>query len=358
MYHQLYCLVGGLLLILVACLHIRYLASQAPTSRRTSILGNIALSIYALAFSCLVLEFGFYYFLQPDGYGFTLAAKKWTETYWKPFNRFGFRDIEYSNEELSKCKKVVVVGDSFVAGHGIENISDRFTDILREKFGDQYCTLALGVPGWGTRAELAALKRFQYKPDFVILSYYINDIDEVMTRKQGFNPQQTITPPPKLLLPIIDNSYFVNFLYWRIYRIQNFTRSSYWDLLQQAYADEQIWNVHAKDLQDLQSFVEELPAPLFVLAWPNMMDIPASQSITRKVSELFKSQANVKAIDLSQYFNGRSTDTLILNSVDGHPNKQTHAEVAQIVADNLANFNGSPLSKASAALPAKTDGSP
>ena len=47
--------------------------------------------------------------------------------YWKPINSYGYRDIEHVN--LKEKKLPFVVGDSFVAGHGIKNYKDLFSNV-------------------------------------------------------------------------------------------------------------------------------------------------------------------------------------------------------------------------------------
>ena len=68
--------------------------------------------------------------VSSDAFGHTLASRQWFAKYWKPINSFGYRDIEHDLKNLGGKKLLFVVGDSFVAGHGITNPRDRFSDVL------------------------------------------------------------------------------------------------------------------------------------------------------------------------------------------------------------------------------------
>jgi hypothetical protein len=87
-----------------------------PTKK---VIVNFSISIFSTLYILIVLEGIFAYaFVQSDGFGFTLASKRWSHNYWNPINSYGYRDYEPEWRD----KIVFVVGDSFVAGHGIKKI--------------------------------------------------------------------------------------------------------------------------------------------------------------------------------------------------------------------------------------------
>ena len=95
-----------------------------------NLLMNLSLSIFTVMYLVVLLEIVFgTCFVHSDGYGFTLASKRWFQMYWNPINSYGYRDFEHEWED----KKILfILGDSFATGHGIKNISDRFSDKLQD----------------------------------------------------------------------------------------------------------------------------------------------------------------------------------------------------------------------------------
>ncbi|MFC2174198.1 SGNH/GDSL hydrolase family protein, partial [Acidobacteriota bacterium] len=194
-------------------------------SARRRLLMRLALFAFSFLFTFMVIEGVFRFFvIQSDSWGFTLAGKQWFRKHWHPLNARGFRDIEHSPATLQGKKIVLVIGDSFVTGYGIKDVSDRYSDILRARLGGQWAVINLAKNGWNTAEELEAFKAFPIKPDHVVLSYYLNDIQPIAFRFPQFDPGQFESPirkpPPLLIRSLVDNSYFIDFVYWRLYRFR------------------------------------------------------------------------------------------------------------------------------------------
>ena len=95
------------------------------------------MGLFPVLWTLIVLESFFRAFVvYPDGFSYTLASQKRLAEYWKPINSFGYRDIEHDLSSLGSKKILFVVGDSFVAGQGIDNPRDRFSDVLAAQLGD------------------------------------------------------------------------------------------------------------------------------------------------------------------------------------------------------------------------------
>jgi len=98
-------------------------------------------------------------------------------------NSKGFRDKEYSYERNDK-KRVLVLGDSYTWGYGVEN-GERFTDYLEEMM-PQWEVINAGVSGYGTDQELL-LYRYEgkkYQPDIVMLLMFYNDYENNFSSEQ------------------------------------------------------------------------------------------------------------------------------------------------------------------------------
>ena len=279
----------------------------------------------------VVLEIGFrWFFVQSDGFLHTLAAKRWHEKYWEPVNAFGFRDREISKEELSSKRKLFVVGDSFVAGIGIENQEDRFSNRLGKLLPPNWIVLNFGRNGWNTSQELEALRAFPTKPDLIVWSYYINDIEDA-AGKVGARTYPNLWIRTPWLRFAVGNSYFLNFVYWRYFRaFSRIASGPRWKSMEADFQNQEVWQLHRLELQDLLDYTRQRHIALLVVLFPRLTDVDGSLYATAKVAKVFQ-EGEVPVINLSSYLTGLDPQDLIVNSVDAHPNVTVHQEVAQLI---------------------------
>jgi hypothetical protein len=93
-----------------------------------------------------------------------------------PSNSLGFRDREVPPTTPGKYR-IVVVGDSFTWGAGIER-EERFSNLLEQFLGPRYEVFNFGIPGDNMPEHLGVLERaLAVHPDFVLLQLYVNDFE-------------------------------------------------------------------------------------------------------------------------------------------------------------------------------------
>lgn len=93
-------------------------------------------------------------------------------------NSFGQRDIERSLARVPGKHRILMLGDSVVAGHGLCKTDSTISRKLEKLYGDHNTeVLNFGVGGYCTRAEaeLLKVKGVQFKPDEVLLIFVNND---------------------------------------------------------------------------------------------------------------------------------------------------------------------------------------
>lgn len=97
----------------------------------------------------------------------------------------GFRSRkEIAPEKTSGVRRVMVIGDSFVYGVGVEDDetfaarTEQYLNALDGK--SKYEVINAGCPGWGTENELAfwSMRGHQYKPDLLVIAFYPNDLSD------------------------------------------------------------------------------------------------------------------------------------------------------------------------------------
>lgn len=322
------------ILVIVFVVSLMPYALMALVKKRTSdTVLNMALVICALIFFFCVAEVVCMFFPISHSVGYTLGSGLWFKKYWKPINKLGFRDYEITNEDMAK-KKIFVMGDSMAAGHGIKNIEERFSNILQKKLGPDVRVFNMGKNGMDTLGEIEQLKRFPYKPDMIILSYYPNDIEDraIMSGIKfiGFEPYKDMNPFVKL---IIKKSYFINFLYW------SFPRADvevYFDFLKTSYANKAVIEAHLNDLRYFIDYSREKNIPLYIVIFPFLGDLVGSSSLLKPIEEFF-SRNNISIIKVADLAANMPPNQLIINKNDQHPNEWVNHRVADELIMKLKN---------------------
>lgn len=102
-------------------------------------------------------------------------------------NAHGFRDVERGVERTPGVRRVIVLGDSVVAGHGLRDLEQTITrraEALLKPVGSdgpRIEVLNFGVGGYCTRGEveLLAERGLAMRPDRVIVLFVENDWDDL-----------------------------------------------------------------------------------------------------------------------------------------------------------------------------------
>jgi hypothetical protein len=306
-----------------------YLGRQTQRPKLREMLFNLTLSGLFIFLTLMALEFYFkVFFAQSDAYVFTLSAQNWEERYWQPVNSLGYRDREWSPADVSGKLKVMVVGDSVAAGLGINNYQDRFSNKLNDLLGNQAVVFNVASPGWSTMQEAEAVVNYPYKPDILVLAYFINDI-EGAAFEHGVERPRFVPLPPLLLQPVVDNSYALNFLYWRLVRWgQQEGQADYLQWVTQTFQNPTVWWAHQQELQTIYDGARAEGIRLIVVVFPNMTSLEPSRQVTGPVLQFFQSHS-IETVDVAQLVQGQPVTGLIASPVDAHPNETVHRLVAE-----------------------------
>src|SRR5882672_8126140 len=125
------------------------LQASSKSRRRANLRTGLIISLTTIFLMLCLGEVYFrYIFLRSDQYYFTLMDKRWRQVCWNPTFRLvsdqypdgeiSYRDRSWTDADVQGKKKIMIVGDSFVAGLGVCNAKDRFGDVLQAKLGDGY----------------------------------------------------------------------------------------------------------------------------------------------------------------------------------------------------------------------------
>lgn len=98
-------------------------------------------------------------------------------------NRQGMRSsIDYSLNKPTKCRRILVFGDSFTAGEAVNN-EERYTDLL-EKMQSELEVLNFGLPGSGTDQQLLIYENLgrPFEADILLLCPLVENINRIAKR--------------------------------------------------------------------------------------------------------------------------------------------------------------------------------
>ena len=275
-----------ILAALVALLILLALQRRWPAVR--NIAGGLLISTITILIFAGAGEIYFRYFHADSGWSFTLAHQNWNERYWQE-NDMGFRDRQWEAQDLIDRTVMVVLGDSFASGWGVNDPANRFADVLAADLGPDYAVVNLARPGMSTRSQRAMLEEFELaKPEIVLLQYFLNDIEDASASVSRFWEAAFPETPPLL----VQESYLVNQIYWTFYPLTQSVNTtfegSYWDWQYETYDNFDIWSIHRQEIEDLIDSVEALDAELYVVIFPNMDDPVRSIPYVDRVRFVFE----------------------------------------------------------------------
>jgi GDSL-like Lipase/Acylhydrolase family len=283
---------------------------------------------------------GYFRFVYAESDGLpTLASQNWLSRYWHT-NALGYRDADWQTGDLENHKTVLLVGDSFAAGWGIENPDDRFGNVLAKQLGNQYAVINLGKPGASIIEATENLQKYPLKnPDAVILQYYLNDIENAAL-SIGLDPKLDLT---RDMPGWANESYLANFLYWRLiarFRPEQEGTQTYWNWLYSMYNNATVWDVHLHQLDTFIDLVESKHALLVVVIFPNLLDPVGSIPYVDRVAQAFKARGygDDSVLKLFDAAEAMSLQERIVSNRDAHASVQFNYVVGEMLYEKLFNL--------------------
>ncbi len=271
-------------------------------------------------------------------------AARWKEQV--PRSAAGYRDYDYPAARPEGCYRILAVGDSYTAGHGI-NFDDAYPKRLERYlnyFGNKrrtlYQVLNLGVNGQSTPEEVRLIREkvAELGPDLVILGYCLNDPED--------------TGQPAELKALQDRMFYVyfntpttgwsGFLYRRsaLYRLirhrlfATMSRRGAKRYYQALYNDDYPgWQKSRAALRELGEFSRQSGIPVVTVIFPLFFyglgdDYPFATA-HRKVAAVLR-EAGIPYLDLWESFKGLDAESLkAVPGIDPHPNEVGHRIAAE-----------------------------
>lgn len=294
-------------------------------SKAKGVVPNIITLLTPLVLLVLFLEIVFMYVPQSHEGVLSKASQIWWEKYWAPVNSLNYRDKEVLSDTTKK--NVLVIGDSFAAGHGLKSVDERFSDILESKLGvDQFVVYNLGVSGSDTRDEADRLKKYPVKPDVIVLQYFPNDIEKVAREKgltlTGAEPYADLQG---IFATVVKRFYLPNFVYWQL---PHTSFSTFEDFVKTAYTDTTILNAHFADLSSMLAYRDSTGADMYAVFVPFLFQLDKSAEYTRPVEDFLEANG-VTVVRLTDGVANIPDKERVVGKNDGHAGPAVNTLIGQ-----------------------------
>lgn len=303
------------------------------TSNKT--INNLSISFVSILSFFLIFEIIFSFYTPSTNVFTDLSNQIWIKRYAQEKNSLGYRDEEPVDQ--SGKKNILVIGDSFVAGHGVK-YDEMFVNILKNELTDNYNLFNLGVSGSHTDREFDSLLTYPIKPDIIVLCYYHNDIESAMI-EHNFSPK--IKNPKDKLSNIskffVDNSLLLNFLFSLNAKksiSSQFMESEQNDLT--AYLHDNLWAYQTNSLDKFYNYSIENNTELIIMFFPGLGEgIVFTNELAGKKVEQYCNERDIEFINIYSDIKNIPLERRVANSLDHHPSAEVNKVIASLLEKRI-----------------------
>jgi len=231
-------------------------------------------------------------------------------------NSKGQRDREIPYERTPGVMRVAMIGDSLTQGWGVpfEATFSKRVERLYQAAGTKAEVVNLGVGNWNTVQEVQYFltKGYQYKPDVVVLNYFVNDAEPTPEKREA----------PSLLLQYCASCVFIRGRLDTVLR-QLTTRQDWADYYLGLYEGgaSKGWLEAKAAMKRLADYCKQNRIKLLIAHLPELHDVQNYRF--GQVTELVRQAAgenNVPFVDLLPNLQFQASADLWVTPPDPHPN--------------------------------------
>lgn len=325
------------ILFFISLLLIRKFIHKKKAKRKTLfILWNLNLTLFLFGLIFLIGESYFRFSIDTtDSFSINKISKRWKARHYQ-FNNSNCRDkVDYFNKIKKGKRRITIFGDSFTIGQGIEDIDDRFSNILAQKLNNVEVH-NVAKDGASSASQLLQLKETKdkgYELDIVILAYCLNDIDYLIPEAEPI--YERIHAFNNGLNLLEKQSYFINWLSFRYFAYKDPDLIHYSDFVLKGYKG-QSWNKHKTVLQNIIRSVYEQNGRIMVVTFPFLQHTAENYPFREIHTQLddFWINQNIPHLDLLSSFEPYLGPELTVNNYDAHPNELSN----KIAAEEIVKF--------------------
>lgn len=245
-------------------------------------------------------------------------------------NSQGWRDFEFNKEKSDNVYRILVLGDSITFGWGVK-LEDTFAKRLERRLNEnsaakKYEVINAGVGNYNTQMELEMLasRGLAYKPDLVILSYYINDAEP--TEKIHF-----------IFWWLKKSSYLYAFAWDKLFNLSYRFKGmdNYYDYYQSLYSEngKNLTRSYIKQIINLNNNINSNTLVINIPEMHNFKDYKFTNvtEFVKNVSE----ENDAQFIDLLPFFANYTPQDLWVSPADPHTNSLANRIISDILFEKI-----------------------
>jgi hypothetical protein len=268
---------------------------------------------------------------RPTGYAPVNTARSTKQR----LNSRGFRDHERNETKPAGTRRVLVLGDSFTWGHGVEledTYPRRLERVLERRQGTPWEVVSLALPGMNTVDQAVQLGEIgmAYAPDVVLLGYVLNDSEDA----QAAETRRAAEWAEPGSLGVLDHSALARLVQRRIWAtLENRRRVAGYRSMYAAEASG--WQAAQRALTEMGRLCHERNVPFVAVIFP-LFGNPLDQRypFTGLHEEVARAAevSGARVVDLLPTYRGLRSEILVVDGVDDeHPNEVAHRLAAAAI---------------------------
>lgn len=281
-----------------------------------------------------------YWQLIPDKSGYTCGEKYTT-------NSLGYRGPLRPYEKYSDKYRILVFGDSFMWGFGVEDsetLPYRLEGYLNNLLEDNNTeVINLGIPGFNIGRAfqwfLVNIKKFD--TDMIIFIYHIGDILENDIINLD-SPQSNKETPflIKINTFFMSNSYFIRYLEPRFLELYYKFKNKKVGISDWEHSEIEkngiFWQAAKKRFLMMKDLCQKNGIKFIIILYPNMQNFENNPAVPvhKKIVD-FCRENNIICLDLLPGFRGLKASEFWATKLDFHPNAKAHDIAAKYLAETL-----------------------
>ena len=259
-------------------------------------------------------------------------------------NAFGLRDQEYPSLKSPNCKRVLVLGDSFAQGAGVDDVSAIFPEILERQLnaeffrqGEKIEILNGGLGGTLTDCWVKLLLQVKdsFKPDVILIVFFLRDGTKTSSMGSFFGPiREEIKSRDKCSF-LYQHVCLFRLIQERLDRL--YLSKKYSIVLHDSYFGNagQIkeWENAKNNILKIREIAKEIQAEVALIVFPVLVELNRGYPF-KDICECiikFGADHHIPTHSLLPAFMGKSGPDLWVSSYDQHPNEKGHLIAANSI---------------------------
>jgi lysophospholipase L1-like esterase len=258
-------------------------------------------------------------------------------------NKWGLRDRDFEASKPSGCRRILILGDSFTYGAGVDNESDVFPKLLEKMLNqkidmpgiDKIEVLNGGISGSLTNRWVDLLIKIEdhFQPDVVLVVFFLRDGTLVLSVQDFFNPIRNDIAERNRESILYRYLYIYRFIKDYIDRMQ--VANKYTQKINQSYLGDKKqaveWEKAKSNILKIEQCGNKRSAVTGLVVFPILAELNASypfRAVCNTIME-FAVKNNIPAHSLLPAFMGLNGKDLWVSPYNQHPNEKAHLIAAQ-----------------------------